>query len=1455
MSTDKGASGGVDQSISMQDQLLELAKLMEMQIKSSLQNTPTMGGSLHDVRNVKAPEGRYDMNSAEFRMYAKDCRDYKALTNCKDTQLVIQMRLGMDTEMKRAIDTNFGEEWNTFTLDKALASVKELLKCNSNTAIFRKEFDSIFQKNGESIREFITRLKACALDCEFCCPFDQTHDLTEYHIVNRVRCGVLDKQLQQELLQKSGDIKSLESITNYCENFESAKEDRDRLRSDVSTVCGIETEDLTEEEVVAAISSYKRNKQNNKGKCGKCGFEKHDKSRCPAQGKKCVKCNKMNHFANQCRTRQQEGSTTADAAAVIVSSITKIENIDISTITQLPQIKVSVSCKGRKNAIEVVGIADTGAQACVAGNKHMKLLNLNICDLEKPKHELKHVGGNYLEVIGSRRVVLSLNGQCVDTELFFIKGIPNFYLSLDVCKGLHLVHNDFPYGNVNSGQMEVSSIKKHAQAGTFTRPTKLPYEPNEKNIPLLKKWLLDHFSESVFNIDVDILPVMKGTPHSIHLKNDAIPYAAHTPIPVPYHWKEAVKSQLDNDEKHGIIRKAPVGEASEWCMRMVTVPKNDGTPRRTIDFQPINKYCAREAHYTPTPFNAVSSLPTNVYKTTLDAYNGYHQVELDKDSVKYTTFITEFGRYQYLRAPQGHISSGDAYVRRFDEIISKVDRKIKIVDDVLLYDFSIEEGFFHTFDFLCLCALNGVTLNPPKFNFSQKRVDFVGFDIDWDNFKPSSSTMSAIKDFPMPDEPKLVDIRSWYGLVNQVAPFITLSPIMAPFRDLLKSTKTSGNKVYWDNELKKIFEDTKEKLCQLMTEGLSFYDVSKRTCVITDWCRTGIGFIIMQKHCKCSKEEPLSCCMKGWKLAYCKSRHLDEMEQNYMPIEGEALDIDWALQRGRLYLLGNEFELLTDQKPLVKIFNDKPLHEIENLLIQKFKERSMSYSFKVNYIKGIKNKAGDALSRYPANNPDETDSSLTKELAAITIVSIDKNISNVAITTSDVRLQAMEDDQYKVLLDTISHPLSKDMDIKKNPNLKEFHSVSDRLCICDGLIMYGFEGNPLRIFIPKNMRKQVIANLHSANQGSTSMLSRARQSVYWPGMDQEINLHCKECLACRSVAPSLTKEPLQPSNIPQYPFQYVASDMFDIDGYMYLVYVDHLTGFPELAYFPRSTTSTLLINVFREFFMRWGVPEEISLDGAPNYSSLEMKEWLKSWGVEVRSSSAYFPQSNGRAEAGVKSMKRLLMGNLGPKGSIDNDRVAKALMQYRNTPLRDGGASPAQLAIGRHIRDTLPLPQQRYRIDPNWARMLHEREVSMAKRNEISKNNFDEGSKPLRNLAIGDTVLCQNNKTKKWDRVACIVEFKGYRQYVVKLAGSGRLSLRNRRHLQPVSEQCFLPFATKNSSKIVSTHEPVMEETKTSKNELDQGAGLTIGKDNQLPQVIRRSTRVKKPTQRYITEC
>ena len=114
-------------------------------------------------------------------------------------------------------------------------------------------------------------------------------------------------------------------------------------------------------------------------------------------------------------------------------------------------------------------------------------------------------------------------------------------------------------------------------------------------------------------------------------KENAVPFAAHTPIPIPHYWKDEVKRQLEKDIEMGIIRRAPIGEPTEWCMRMVTVSKKDGTPRRTIDFQPINKYCERETHYTPRPFDVVSNIPPNSYKTVLDAYNGYHQVPLDEE--------------------------------------------------------------------------------------------------------------------------------------------------------------------------------------------------------------------------------------------------------------------------------------------------------------------------------------------------------------------------------------------------------------------------------------------------------------------------------------------------------------------------------------------------------------------------------------------------------------------------------------------------------------------------------------------------------------------------------------------------------------------------------------------------------------------------------------------------------
>ena len=52
--------------------------------------------------------------------------------------------------------------------------------------------------------------------------------------------------------------------------------------------------------------------------------------------------------------------------------------------------------------------------------------------------------------------------------------------------------------------------------------------------------------------------------------------------------------------------------------------------------------------------------------------------------------------------------------------------------------------------------------------------------------------------------------------------------------------------------------------------------------------------------------------------------------------------------------------------------------------------------------------------------------------------------------------------------------------------------------------MYSFNGGNLRAVIPKQLRQNFLSVFHSARQGVDNILRRARQTAYWPGMDNEV---------------------------------------------------------------------------------------------------------------------------------------------------------------------------------------------------------------------------------------------------------------------------------------------------------------------------------------------------------------
>ena len=100
---------------------------------------------------------------------------------------------------------------------------------------------------------------------------------------------------------------------------------------------------------------------------------------------------------------------------------------------------------------------------------------------------------------------------------------------------------------------------------------------------------------------------------------------------------------------------------------------------------------------------------------------------------------------------------------------------------------------------------------------------------------------------------------------------------------------------------------------------------------------------------------------------------------------------------------------------------------------------------------------------------------------------------------------------------------------------------------------------------------------------------------------------------------------------------------------------------------------------------------QVSSDGGPEFVAGETKDFFDRSGVKHRLSSSYHPQSNGRAELGVKAMKRLLRDNIGAGGSLNTDEFLRAMLTYRNTPDPLCKKSPAEILFGHHLRDTMPM--------------------------------------------------------------------------------------------------------------------------------------------------------------------
>ena len=177
----------------------------------------------------------------------------------------------------------------------------------------------------------------------------------------------------------------------------------------------------------------------------------------------------------------------------------------------------------------------------------------------------------------------------------------------------------------------------------------------------------------------------------------------------------------------------------------------------------------------------------------------------------------------------------------------------------------------------------------------------------------------------------------------------------------------------------------------------------------------------------------------------------------------------------------------------------------------------------------------------------------------------------------------------------------------------------------------------------------------------------------------------------------------------------------------------------------------------------YGIPEEISSDGGPQFISSEFQNFMKDCEINHRISSAYYPQSNGRAELAVKSAKRILSGNSNPDGSLDTPSFMKAILQYRNTPIHELGLSPAQILFHRQLRDSIPAKPKLLKLHKEWIVTATQREQAFADRNKQLASTYNQHSNPLTPLTVRTKVMIQEKG--RWHKQGRVVEVLPNRQF------------------------------------------------------------------------------------------
>lgn len=454
--------------------------------------------------------------------------------------------------------------------------------------------------------------------------------------------------------------------------------------------------------------------------------------------------------------------------------------------------------------------------------------------------------------------------------------------------------------------------------------------------------LCDEFSDCFF-IKGDTINHTDIITHSIELKPDTTPKFVKQ-YRLPESQKREIQKQLDTMEQEGVIEKC---RASGWNSPIILVPKSDESGEKTkfrlvVDFRKLNECTVPIQFPIPHIDTIIDRLANCKFFSTLDLYGAFYQIKLDEKSRQCTTFQNEKFSYRFISMPQGLNTSPAAMQNAANLLLDDLLQKgIEIyLDDIIVFTKTIDEHIILLREIFVRLRKHNFKLKVEKSKFLKKEIDYLGFIINENGCSPNPLKIDCVRNFPQPAN--VTETQRFLGLCNYYRKFINnYAHIARPLYNTLKKDTSFT----WSVACEESFNTLKKALTS--PPVLQFPNFEEPFIVTVDASGVAIGGVLSQGQIP--HDRPIQYV----------SRVLNKAQCNYSTIEKEMYAIVSIVTTFRHYLLGFNFILFTDHRPLTYLFNLKN----PSGKLYRWRLSLSEYHFKIVYKPGSQNVVADALSR------------------------------------------------------------------------------------------------------------------------------------------------------------------------------------------------------------------------------------------------------------------------------------------------------------------------------------------------------------------------------------------------------------------------------------------------------------------------------------------------------------